>query len=401
MLTIYLILFTMTFLNIELGKYLLTMVFAYNIFLLYKFKRQQTFLILLLFASTYWFYMFFYFYFGIPYSSYLNMQTLENTVAVLRIQSLFFILLFNLINIHTNVELASTIQRKENPVIFYCCLVIMLVIALFVLGGETIFEMAYGEGTTRTSLLEYYFIFSLLAYVFSVSKNKSKLIFAINMFYALKLILVGLRLVAIEVIVLNFLLFYENQLKTKWIILISSIISVLLTALSFVRVGYYSSFKEMVGFSDQGVLITNQGDVFLASVVHYGMVANEYFDLSFRLKSFIGFWLNIFLPPEYQIQEAILNHNVYPYIVGGGGFSGVYAYVWLNYIGIFLLALYISYFINRAYNNKKSTIYATFIIFTFFRWYPYSLIILFKMGLWLWIIYISCLLLHQTLKKTG
>lgn len=384
----YIIIALLTYYNPNLGGGLLLFVIVFNIYLIRKHLNNQIILILLIYCLTYWAYMLFY-YFGnyYYYTGYIALQTIENTNATLMITSLFMITLFSNIKQFTKSSIVGKLVFNNNKLIYYGSISIMLVILIYAINGNNIFTGKYGLETTNSTMFEYYFIFAISAYCFSNTKIKKNFILIVNIIYIVSLLLLGLRLVALQVIMMIFIFNFENKFKTKWIILFTVIGFLSMSALSIVRLGNGFNIGQILGILD-GALMTNQGDVFFTSTAQHYLIKQGILDIPTRIKSLLGFVANIFLLPNHQLEIGIINRYIKPfYNVGGGGFGAMYAYIWGGYLGVFALAKYISYFINKAFMNKNGSIYGTFLMFTFFRWYSYSLVIIFKMALYLILIF--------------
>lgn len=383
---IYSIFFFGSILNEKIGKYLLVYTIFYTLYMMYRHRKNQVFIIYLIFISTYWFYMLLYYFMDIPYSGFTNLQNITYTNGTLRIQSLFVILLFSLLKSNPATIIKDKGYEKSNPIVYLLSVICMISILIFSLSGNNIFTGDYGDTTTNSTIFEYYFIFAICAQIYSNNIRKRKFVLIINLLYSISILLLGLRLVCLQVLLMIFIFNYENRLKTRWVVIISIIGFIGMSFMSFIRSNERVTFIESLGVID-GVLRTNQGDVFLTSTVHYALTKMGEFDLVFRLKSLLAFIQNIFMLPRFQNELGILNLNLGVYKVGGGGFGAMYSYVWLGYVGVIGLAIYISYFINKTRNINSYKVYGVFICITFFRWYSYSLVILFKMGLYLYIAY--------------
>lgn len=396
---IYLMLFVGTYYDLNIGKWLLLAISLFNISLLFKFRKSQILVIFYIFTATYWLYLFFYFFLDIPYSTYTSYQNFENSVYILRLQSLFFIILGSLIKApNRKSKIVHKIKRKNNYIIFSGCMIIMVFINIIGLKGNNIFKMSYGEEAVGSPLLEYYIIFFIIAYIYSKnSKVKDNILILINILYVMNLFAHGLRLVSIQILMMTFILFFDMKFKLKYIILGSTFAFFFVSAWASIRVGYIGDWKEIFGIYD-GVLQSNQGDVFQASAVHVGMARDNIFDINYRVKAFIGIFANIILPSNLQVKETLLNQNLGTFSVGGGGLISGYLYVYMGYLGVIIVPAILAYFINKTItskesNNQVSIIYGIFILITFARWYPYSIFILIKIGFWLILIYkISCII---------
>lgn len=387
---IYGILFGLTIASDTWGRWLL----AYTIWMCFRLmwlhRYNQPILIILIFATSYFVYMLLYYFMGIHYSTYRNFQTLQYTNGTLRVISLFVLILFY--GIHKKQKgdppFRNHLDCTRNDVIFIVCIIVMILICIYAYMGKNIFNHQYGRGTTNSSLFEYYFMFAITAQCNARSKRGRRILFLINSLYIVAMLLLGLRLVTLMVIMLLFVFYFEDRYKTIWIVLASVMGFFFMSALALIRKGLLQfDWRTLLGVHD-GYLFTNQGDIFLASTVHYGITQNGFMSLIDRITSLFAFILNIFLPSSKQFTIGILNEYVRPtYSLGGGGFGAMYAYVWLGYVGVILLAFFIGHFINAAYESKRTAYYGLFLIVTSFRWFAYSLPIVFKMGLYLAILY--------------
>lgn len=382
------------------GKILLVHLVISNIAYMFKFKNRQSFIISLIFTLTYWLYLIPYYFFGIPYSSYFTYQNITFSDGTLRITGFFFVLLFFCFNRY-KVGPSLKLVRKDNQYIVYSCMLIMAVISLMAFFTGDAFS--YNIGDNNSTLYEYYFIFALSAYAFDGNDKSRKLFIILNTIYILVLLRLGLRMVVLQVIFLVFILYYENKFKTIYIYISTIFAFLFFSFWSWVRHGMLKSITSigfLLGFNDDS-LITNQGDVFYTSTAQYAQVFLGYWNTEFRLESLSAFFMNIFLSGSNQFDMGVLNRilNMNVKEVGGGGFGAMYIYVWLGWLGVSLLAIYISYFINSIHCSRNYLVqyYGVFLSFTFFRWYSYSLNIVFKMGLYLIIAFWLLRIINNTI----
>lgn len=391
---VYFIFFTLSIVDDSFGKWLLIYSIGIIVRLMWLHRYNQSILIILIFASTYFLYMILYYFYDIAYSTYKNLQTLEYTNGTLRVISLFIILLFYMIRKKKKEELPlrTHLEYTYNKLAFAICAIIMAGIMLYAVRGNNIFHFTYGEDTTNSSLFEYFFMFLIIAHCNASKKSEKIIINVICVLYVAASLILGLRLVTLIVIMSIFVFYFEDRFKTKWIIVGSVAGFFLMSAVSSLRVSITTGFSQMDMLSLLGVksdvMINNQGDVFLASTVHYGITQNGFMTSGDRFHSLLAFICNFFLPSSRQLDIGVLNRYISgTYLVGGGGFGAMYAYVWLGYIGVVFLAWFISHFINQAYEDNKTSYYGIFLVITSFRWFAYSLPIVFKMGLYLFLFY--------------
>lgn len=401
MLWIYVFILVSTYLTSGNAKTLLLFIMIYTIFNMFRFKKSQIIIIFLIFIFTYWFYLIFYFFWDIPYSTYVGYQNFEVSLKLLQLQTIIFVLLFNMISLKiANYSFEKLIVRKRNDVIFLFSIIIMIMINFFGLRGGNFFQVSYGIENTGSTLLEYFLIFNFMAYLYSNTKSKDFIIITINIIYISNLLLYGFRLVAIEMVLVIFILYFENKFKTRWIISVSIVGFFGMTIIGNLRVGIFGEWKEVFGIYN-GVLKVNQGDVFQTSAVHIGLIEDRLFSTMYRIKAFLGIFWNVFVFPKYQINETILNQNLLGHKVGGGGSIASYMYFYLGYFGIIILPVFVSRMVNAVFKTSKEilVIYGYFLLVTFPRWYAYSPFIIIKMGFWLMFTYAVFLCVHNLMLK--
>jgi hypothetical protein len=392
-LCVYLLFLVLNYLEIVSGSALLVATILLNLYYFTKFKDNQAITIMLVFVMTYWLYMIMYYFYGIPYCTYFRYGygSLEITNGVLRVAGLFMAFLFYFLNGDEQVVIRDILPQNKNSLVFIACLALMLFIILYTFraGGS----FSYKSEGVNSSLYEYYFIFAIVGYCYSRKKNERILLLIVNVVYILALLRLGLRLVVLQIALMVFIEYFEKKFRNEVVIAGTFVGFFFMSFWSMFRSGLVSKGMNLgflLGVRD-GVMITNQGDVFYTSGVQYSQVVRGTWDFAIRIKSLIGFFSNIVLLPNIQIQEGKLNvmlEKMGAY-VPGGGFGSMYAYVWLDLPGVILLAWYISRFINNAYKTRSEIgkIYGVFLLFTFFRWYAYNLAIVFKMGFWLLVVH--------------
>jgi hypothetical protein len=167
-----------------------------------------------------------------------------------------------------------------------------------------------------------------------------------------------------------------------------------------------SSFSELVispfelGDGEEKY-ISHQGDVVHSSsrLINF---RDHLLESSVIAKSALSFVGSIVVPYKYLPPEANIaayQKDVYP--AGGGGNLFAYFYFWFGYFGVLIIGCYIGLLIRNFHKNINS-IWAPyfFIVFTTFtRWFSYSPINLFKMGVYALIIYHGFIFFDQFLKK--
>lgn len=397
----YLLALVLNIYGLMSGANLLLATIVANVIFIHKFWRNQSIIVCLSFTLTYWLYMVLYYFGGYAYCTYTRYQTLEYTDVTLRIAGLFMVLLFTLIQPFEGL-LVDRIPQKKNSLVFIGSVAVMLFVCVYAFQIGDIFAHKI-SGDVNSPLYEYYFIFALLAYVYAGNKRNQKLLLCINMLYSIVLLRLGLRLVVLMIILMLFLQYFEGKFKTKWVIVCVLAGFMFMSFWSVLRSGLTTGSFDLVallGIKGK-TLMTNQGDVFYTSTVQVAQLLEGNWDTEFRWSSLISFIYNIFLFSDGQYVDAKLNTVLshMGFHVPGGGFGAMSAFVWLGWIGVIILAVYVSYFINAIFKDKKGEmhkIYGVFLIFTFFRWYAYNLSIVFKMGFWLFGIYTVVKIIHKT-----
>lgn len=381
--------------NFYFSKILLITTTIANITLLYKSIKQKSFFIMFFFWFTYIIYLYPYFFFGTqltPFMHYQNEYIFTLTLIIHSIFLIFFNLFFKEIK-HTD-DPKKFIKIKDNYLFFIASIVIMIFIIVFGKAGETIFESGgYGRNLTTNflnlAIYEYYYIFFLLAVKYSdLKKPRLFVIFSISIFYILKNLALGGRIESLQLLLLIFLLFYSHKISSK---------------LFFIGlfIGYY--FFDIYGrFRGNPLIIfegwewlkpfnfnidiisNNQTNVFYNGAAFVGLVQDNLFDITFRIKSFFYFILSLFvpskyIPKEYNLWSAGRSLGVN---YGGGGLISSIIYVWLGIVGVILIADFFAKIFNN-YNKNSSKEYAFIYIFmllsTFPRWFAYSPITAFKL----------------------
>lgn len=354
-----------------------------HLIILYNSRRSQVLTIFWVFSLTYSLYLIPYFFMGVFMSSDIQFQTSALTVKTLNLHTLFVLLIhiFSKRINPENIRIIDTITKRKNDLIFYPLIVLIILITLTSIRGRTLLDGAiYGETGAGSSLTEYVYILYIVSFLYSHGKKEKLILLCVGFFYFFRVMLFGGRIAGLQMVLLIFLLFYENRFS-NFLIYIGSMLGLLaMETLGALRFGI-----TKINFFDfsKGLFVTNQTDIFYSSLASVGLIDNGIYDFSFRLKSFLGFLLGIFIPSKYTFPEANLpvftQQHTY---VGGGGLISVWLYVWLGVVGVVTISILISHIMNCSYENT-SVIFKTYIILlfsTYPRWYGYTPINIFKMG---------------------
>lgn len=374
----------------NLSKYLLLYCIIISLIIIVKLRKSQILVIMMLYMSTYLVYLIPYFFYNINIAYYTQFQDYQIYSKVLNYHSIFLCIIYLYTNKNKiNKKFSDQIIIKDNSYIYIISIIAMIVIFLI---GKVKSNNFIDANSFGLAIYEYFYLFFILAYKYS-GKKKGKIVFLIilSIFYILKGILLTGRIESIQMILLLFTLFYENKIKNRHLILFFIIF--------FMLFGLYGNMRSnndlnaslnnisISKIKDNGYMISNQGDVFYNSVVYVGLINNNILNYSVRVKSFIGFLCQIFLPSSYvPFQEGSLSNYSKVYAqAGGGGLITTYFYVWGGVMGVVIISLYISKLINNLYyiKNQYVVLYVAMMIITYPRWFAYSPITLFKLCLYI------------------
>lgn len=337
-----------------------------------------------------------YFIFGIPFATRTMYQNLELSTITLRNLTLFnnfFLLFLNKDKFRKGkLQLKNKFPLIKNSLIYYICLLIIIFMTFLVARGPNIFQGIYNQdvATVRYGFIDYSLFFAMIAYFFTKDKKKEYILFFVLILYMLTNLLYGYRLRMLQMSILIFIFYLKDNLKSKYILIASVLGFTLMKFFGMLRTHKPINFLNFIGLNSDGVLVTNQGGVFLTSNMFVGLLKDGYIDLIIRGKTFLGNFISFIIPPNYSIPAEFHLDNFARqfFSIPGGGFISAYLYVWFGLLGIIMGAYIISRIILISYNKSGlMKIYSLLAIITFPRWYAYSPINFFKMGIWALIIY--------------
>jgi|GEM_PF-6398309 len=297
------------------------------------------------------------------------------------------------------------IKKRDNPIIFWACAIIILLFSGMTVDPRgTIFTANYRDITSeRYGFIDYSLIFAMMAFIFGGGKKREKvLIFVCAIYIAINL-LYGLRLRSIQMMLLMFILFFERKISPKqtlWISILgllgSQIFGQLRAAIEI------DSLAAAFG-GVNGIMVTNQGGVFLTANMYIGLIQDGLISSNQRITTFVGNIIAIVysqnsLPDDYNIARLAANHFSIP---GGGLISG-YMYAWGGVLGLVAGTLCITVIYLRAYSRKCSEyflVYGVLIMSIIPRWFAYSPLHLFKMGVWCVFVFAFLKVLDKSLRE--
>lgn len=362
---------------------------VYNFLKIFK-TKNGVFLVIQLFMLMYSIVPLFFFLMGIYISSYqtIDADNYSNMLAVLQIQSIFNVVFFSFAPLEIDFSFSNIIKPRKNSLAWFASIFLMI-ISLATVDWRSLssyFNGVYSIETESSIIFDYFMIFVVANQFFCDKKWKRIINIILTIVVSVVCLMLGKRLTAITNILLIYILNFDGKIKKKVILTCFFIGTCLMNAIQFIRVGQIPSLLNVLTGVNvtNGVFRSNPGDIWYASEVIYKLIDTNVFDWSFRIKSFLGTFLNSFLTTGLTPKEALVNiyiteNNLFPY-PANGGLIGVSTYLWLGYFGVIGFALIICRIIKVGFNNKNmfSTLYAMLVLATFPRWYTYNPRILFK-----------------------
>ena len=266
--------------------------------------------------------------------------------------------------------------------------VIMILILIFGLSGNSILSDAkYGTADfgEKSILTEYFIIFLIFAYSHSKTALIKWTVITIAAIMVLKCLMYGSRISAILIMLTTFLLHFANRFSVKKIIILAFSGLIVMNVFGALRSNSSGPIQSisLLRIKTDGIMSSTQSNMYYGSVSFVGLVENDVFDTTTRLKSIIGFISRLFLPSSLTLEEGSLA----PYGQkltrwGGGALPATYFYVWFGWAGPIFFGAFIALLINKLKsikNNKYSFFMIIILLATFPRWYGYEPGVIFKM----------------------
>lgn len=362
--------------------------------------KNRIFLIIELFMLMYSIVPLFFFFNGIYIAAYQPIDTdnYQNMLAVLQIQSIFNVVFFSFAPLDSDFNFSKYIKPINNIIAWLATFALMIFSLAFVNWQKlsSYFRGSYSIETESSIIFDYFMIFAISNSLFCDKKWKKILNIILSLFISAVCLLLGKRLTAITNLLLIYILYFDGKFKKRTILCCFVMGTVFMNSVQFIRVGKVPSLlNALTGLNiENGIFRSNPGDVWYASEVIYKLIDTNVFDWSFRMKSFIGTFLNSFLTTSLTPKEALVNiyiteNKLFPY-TANGGFIGVSTYLWFGYFSVVLFAILISKVIKKGFENKYLfiTLYSLLVLATFPRWYTYNPRILFKFAFVAIVVYI-------------
>lgn len=355
--------------------------------------KDNLLVVIQLFMLLYCISPFIYFVLGIEISTYQNydVDQYENMLAATQIQSLFLATFLLKLPIYHKSLFGKNIPTGKREIAWFVTAVVMIMCFFVIDWGSiasTIFTEGYTVERTGSILTDYFVIFSLVNYQYSNTKGKKAFNIFLTITMAIASLLTGTRISAIMLFILVFALNISSKISKKLTICAAIGGILLMNSFQYIRVFEVPTFSQILlgdYNSSANIVRSNAGDVWYCSEAIYKLIDNGTFDIAFRIKSFLGTFLNSFLPTSLTPDEALVNVYItenrltaYP---NNGGLIGVSTYLWLGYLGTFVAALLLAKLISLGYKKHvgaKAAYISLLVIVTLPKWYTYNPRILFK-----------------------
>jgi len=376
-----------------------------NIYLIYIFKNNQGFLLLYIFCLFYTLSLIPYYFFHIDVSVWEDFNERKYYDTVLKVYGIFLVTpLFLFKKSKDKFIYSLAIPKNPNVIGFFTTCLVCASIIVWGQSGSNVFESGgYGYSlneSSKSTIYEYFIIFFVLAYYYSNRKrNQVIILFALFLIYVIKSLLFGGRIEVVQLLLLCYFILvidYKLIIQPSIIIVVCLVLYYLSQIFSSVRSNpvpllqgeYVSYLNPFEYYSDSRVsyVSSNEGDVVQSSVRLVGLIENGFLNTITRIKAFAFFIFSIFVPSSWLPEEAsLITYKKDIFNSGGGGFIAVYFYVFLGWLGPFIIAAYLFwiYRLTLFYKNIYLKFYLLMIFSTFPRWFAYNPIVLFKLCLWI------------------
>lgn len=398
-----------------LPSYLLLFIaFTTNLLIVHNLRRIQPLMIISLFMLTYQVYLFPYYVMGTTMGFHTQYYKAELFNKVLSIHTIFLLSIYNALSTrlqYVTYRFRDILPVRNNFILFWMLTGVLLLI-IVTSKGDNILGMAEGSYDAYMENLEkqggtweYFYIFYGTAFLFANDRPKKLLMTMIFLAYCYLSLIRGYRIQMIQMILLYFTLFLDGRFKTKLI--------VVMTFVGLLTVEVYGIMKELGGKIDismikdfleskDGVMLTNQTEVFYSSAAFLGAINDGILGYSNRVLSILGFLENVFIPSTYVLKQGRVPEFISKYAdIGGGGYVSAYFYVWFGLVGTIVAGALIAWLFNvmkteNGSNYKKMAL--IIVICTTPRWFAYDPAnFLFRLPIYTVVLYILLIAIHRYL----
>lgn len=355
-----------------------------NIYIVYKWRNNKYLLLLSL--------PMLYFTYGIVVGEYLaqNYQPVFNSLRSIDDgkyydMAIVMLLLFWVIYVSftkfTNNDIENKLEFRENDLIFGGIYIILLYICVFCINrvrGDS-------YSVQITTVYEYSYILFIFLILYSGSKKtKNILILILASIFIMQDFYYGGRITSIQILLVILAGLYRDKLNLRNMIMglligvfVMSIISTYRNSYSLDNLSMTNIWKDL-----KDSLFVDATGVYAygSSVTH--IAGREYFSVSDKIKSLLGFIVNVFINSSSDLAKmGNVTNIVSPiYLNIGGGIIFSHFYFWLGWIGIILSGILTALIQNRLICGRTELANLMLIGFiaTMPRWYLYTPLSLFR-----------------------
>jgi hypothetical protein len=315
--------------------------------------------------------------------AYYDFDTDELYSNVLLVHALFLALIaLSLPKIKRNIYIESYLPKNQNALVFTVFCIICIFILVFGRSGNNIFVSGgYGSvGANVTNfgglaIYEYFLLFYLLAYVYSV-----------------KGFLLGGRIEAIQMLLLAFILYADKPgLSYSSMLRRIAIPAGVFLVFGFVRatpnIGLVGTLSLLTTYYDTAsyAFFGHHIDIYYSSTRLLGLRELDIIDTASGAYSFVLNFAAVVIPfSKLPAIASLTSYMKQDYPAGGGALVSSVYFIFLSYPGVIFIATYLSLVFKSAIKGRRSIfiLYATMLLCTYPRWFAYSSIVIFKLALY-------------------
>jgi len=362
-----------------------------NLRLIIKFYRITPLLIFFLFSFSYILPFFYFFFYDISVSAHEAFNNSYYLGLVIDIYCLFLLSIFIFSKTSRNyVFIRQRLTFHFSSKKYYFLLIIILILVIIGLKGQSLLSGDYGSIVKiQSPLYEYTLIFLSIAVLYvGKSKFKRNLLLGIILIIIGKALLYGGRVTSVEVILLSYILLFEDRIPKKWILAFLTVGFIFMRIFVVIRsnpILFLSgdfTFIDFFRLTNSHQLSSNQGDVAQASARIIGLIKVGILSTGERVSSLFYSILSVVTPGvSFSNLSNLASFKQNIYSSGGGGLFPVYFFAWLSYLGVFFAGYIVSKIINTFITTRNNyyLLFTALVMSTFPRWLAYNPIVMVKL----------------------
>ncbi len=373
--------------------------FYINTRLIIKYRKVIPVFIFFIFSFTYvtpFYYHFFRDKVISAHQSFNNSYYLESTLVI---YTLFLLSIFFFSKqIKNYIPIPQRITYIRSNTRFLVLTAIIVLIVIFGLQGDNLLNGAYGHIDKQQSpLFEYALIFIAITILYAKSSKLTLRIFVLLIFLTIfKDFLYGGRITSIQIMLLVYMMLFENKVSKIWIYIFLSLGFLAMVVFMSIRsnpeifLSGNFTIEDFFRSKNKEYMVSNQGDVAQASARLLGLIEINILSTANRIKSFFHTFISILIPGVSISELDDLSYYFKDrYSSGGGALMPVYFFVWFSYFGVALCGFIVSriIYIFSSTKNIYWLLFGCLAMSTFPRWLAYNPITLFKLCIYVIPIY--------------